>query len=199
MCHCLPVVLQLHIPTQLQCPWPGHCPNLNTERCWCGRMCRAGHYPAFFPGEQGAGSQQPQVQFADVGCGFGGLLVRLSVVYPDTLMLGMELRDKVTLSQSWIWFVDLMLLLFDKVLGQKVHYMMVSSSHMIHLCIRLNRCNGSWVCTIIAVMMCVSHLVSAFTALLTPGCAVTRCDAWLEYGFCCCSNMNCRLSPQHAA
>ncbi|KAK9805825.1 hypothetical protein WJX73_004365 [Symbiochloris irregularis] len=36
-----------------------------------------------------------EVRFADVGCGFGGLLVRLSPLYPDTLMLGMELRDKV--------------------------------------------------------------------------------------------------------
>ena len=31
----------------------------------------------------------------DVGCGFGGLLVKLAPLYPDTLMLGMELRDKV--------------------------------------------------------------------------------------------------------
>lgn len=36
----------------------------------------------------------PRVQFVDVGCGFGGLLVRLSPLFPDTLMLGMELRDK---------------------------------------------------------------------------------------------------------
>jgi hypothetical protein len=34
------------------------------------------------------------VRFVDVGCGFGGLLVRLSPLFPDTLMLGMELRDK---------------------------------------------------------------------------------------------------------
>lgn len=35
------------------------------------------------------------MKFADVGCGFGGLLVKLAPLYPDTLMLGMELRDKV--------------------------------------------------------------------------------------------------------
>ena len=34
--------------------------------------------------------------FADVGCGFGGLTVRLAEHYPDKLVLGMELRDKVT-------------------------------------------------------------------------------------------------------
>ncbi|KAK9830162.1 hypothetical protein WJX72_010063 [[Myrmecia] bisecta] len=44
-----------------------------------------------------AGSaEQPLVRFADVGCGFGGLLIRLSPLYPDTLMVGMELRDRVT-------------------------------------------------------------------------------------------------------
>lgn len=37
-----------------------------------------------------------QVEFADVGCGYGGLLVALSTMYPDTLMLGMEIRVKVS-------------------------------------------------------------------------------------------------------
>eukprot|EP00245_Coleochaete_scutata_P007142 TRINITY_DN22243_c0_g1_i1.p1 TRINITY_DN22243_c0_g1~~TRINITY_DN22243_c0_g1_i1.p1 ORF type:complete len:323 (-),score=70.12 TRINITY_DN22243_c0_g1_i1:47-1015(-) len=37
-----------------------------------------------------------KVRFADIGCGFGGLLVRLSPLFPDTLMVGMELRDKVS-------------------------------------------------------------------------------------------------------
>ncbi|KAI5064832.1 hypothetical protein GOP47_0019527 [Adiantum capillus-veneris] len=39
---------------------------------------------------------QPKVSFADIGCGFGGLLVKLSPMFPDTLMVGMELRDKVS-------------------------------------------------------------------------------------------------------
>lgn len=29
-----------------------------------------------------------KVEFADIGCGYGGLLVALSTVFPDTLMLG---------------------------------------------------------------------------------------------------------------
>jgi len=41
------------------------------------------------------GQSDLQVRFADVGCGFGGLLVRLSPLYPDKLMVGMEIRDKV--------------------------------------------------------------------------------------------------------
>ncbi|GMP97499.1 hypothetical protein CsSME_00045723 [Camellia sinensis var. sinensis] len=31
-----------------------------------------------------------KIQFADIGCGFGGLLVSLSTLFPDTLMIGME-------------------------------------------------------------------------------------------------------------
>ncbi|KAI3630913.1 hypothetical protein MIR68_012348 [Amoeboaphelidium protococcarum] len=41
-------------------------------------------------------SEQKQVQFLDVGCGFGGLSISLSEQYPDTLVLGMEIRDVVT-------------------------------------------------------------------------------------------------------
>ncbi|KAG0339792.1 tRNA (guanine-N(7)-)-methyltransferase (tRNA(m7G46)-methyltransferase) [Podila horticola] len=36
-----------------------------------------------------------KIEFADIGCGYGGLLVALSTVFPDTLMLGMEIRVKV--------------------------------------------------------------------------------------------------------
>eukprot|EP00947_MAST-08B_sp_MAST-8B-sp1_P000764 g764.t1 len=36
------------------------------------------------------------VEFADVGCGFGGLLVALAPLYPRTLMVGFEIRSKVS-------------------------------------------------------------------------------------------------------
>jgi len=36
-----------------------------------------------------------QVEFADLGCGYGGLLVSLAPEFPDKLMLGMEIRVKV--------------------------------------------------------------------------------------------------------
>jgi tRNA (guanine-N7-)-methyltransferase len=39
------------------------------------------HYPAFI----GTGKKP---EFADVGCGFGGLLITLAPLFPDTLMLG---------------------------------------------------------------------------------------------------------------
>jgi tRNA (guanine-N7-)-methyltransferase len=35
------------------------------------------------------------VEFVDIGCGYGGLLVSLSTLFPDKLMLGMEIRVKV--------------------------------------------------------------------------------------------------------
>ena len=67
------------------------------------------HYPEFFAkhrkksadaeasGDAAAGPYSPPlVRFADVGCGFGGLLVRLSPLFPDDLAVGMEIRDKVS-------------------------------------------------------------------------------------------------------
>ena len=72
------------------------------------------HYPEFFErhrkkasadvrdaasGDTAAeptGYSPPLVRFADVGCGFGGLLVRLSPLFPDDLAVGMEIRDKVS-------------------------------------------------------------------------------------------------------
>lgn len=36
------------------------------------------------------------VEIADIGCGFGGLLLALSPLCPDSLIIGMELRTQVT-------------------------------------------------------------------------------------------------------
>lgn len=36
-----------------------------------------------------------KIEFVDVGCGYGGLLVSLSPLFPETLILGMEIRVKV--------------------------------------------------------------------------------------------------------
>merc|ERR1719219_980642 len=36
------------------------------------------------------------VKFADIGCGYGGLLVQLSPMFPEKNMLGMEIRVKVS-------------------------------------------------------------------------------------------------------
>lgn len=60
--------------------------------------CRASLYPERFKRDGNAAEDEaelPMVRFADVGCGFGGLLIRLSPLYTDKLMVGFELRDKV--------------------------------------------------------------------------------------------------------
>ena len=38
---------------------------------------------------------EEKVRFVDVGCGYGGLLLKLAEGYPDKLALGMEIRVKV--------------------------------------------------------------------------------------------------------
>jgi tRNA (guanine-N7-)-methyltransferase len=52
------------------------------------------HYPAF----AGTGKKP---EFADVGCGFGGLLIALAPLYPDTLMLGTYPRSLTAVSFSF--------------------------------------------------------------------------------------------------
>ncbi|XP_039263228.2 tRNA (guanine-N(7)-)-methyltransferase-like [Styela clava] len=37
-----------------------------------------------------------KVEVVDIGCGYGGLLIKLSPLLPNTLMLGMEIRVKVS-------------------------------------------------------------------------------------------------------
>ncbi|KZS92365.1 hypothetical protein SISNIDRAFT_466768 [Sistotremastrum niveocremeum HHB9708] len=49
------------------------------------------HYPEDSPLADG---KKPE--FADVGCGFGGLLITLAPLFPSTLMLGMEIRVQVS-------------------------------------------------------------------------------------------------------
>ncbi|KAB7498387.1 tRNA (guanine-N(7)-)-methyltransferase [Armadillidium nasatum] len=51
-------------------------------------------YPKYFTNLEG--KEKKKVEFADIGCGYGGLLVALSSLFPDTLMLGMEIRVKVS-------------------------------------------------------------------------------------------------------
>ena len=62
------------------------------------------HFPAFFSGKS-PGSEPPEakkpkharaVEFVDVGCGYGGLLIKLSPMFPESLMLGLEIRVKVS-------------------------------------------------------------------------------------------------------
>ncbi|KAK2760832.1 tRNA (guanine-N(7)-)-methyltransferase (tRNA(m7G46)-methyltransferase) [Arachnomyces sp. PD_36] len=59
------------------------------------------HFPAFVDPDPtkltltGARRLTKDVEIADIGCGFGGLLIALSPLLPETLMVGMELRIQV--------------------------------------------------------------------------------------------------------
>ncbi|KAH1013665.1 tRNA (guanine-N(7)-)-methyltransferase isoform X1 [Dendroctonus ponderosae] len=57
------------------------------------RMDWSKYYPEKFkPNEE----HNAKVEFVDIGCGYGGLLITLSPMYPESLILGMEIRVKVS-------------------------------------------------------------------------------------------------------
>lgn len=51
-------------------------------------------YPAFR--DETTGQMTKEVTIADIGCGFGGLMIDLSPAFPEQLILGMEIRVQVT-------------------------------------------------------------------------------------------------------
>jgi len=51
-------------------------------------------YPAFK--DEHTGEMTKEVTIADIGCGFGGLMIDLSPAFPEQLILGMEIRVQVT-------------------------------------------------------------------------------------------------------
>lgn len=51
-------------------------------------------YPAYYNEE--SKEVQSRVEIADIGCGYGGLLINLAAEFPETLCLGMEIRVQVT-------------------------------------------------------------------------------------------------------
>ena len=65
----------------------------------------ASHYPAFVDPDESkltlSGSRKllKDVEVADIGCGFGGLLIGLAPVLPETLMVG-TLNCAVSLQKS---------------------------------------------------------------------------------------------------
>ncbi|CCH45807.1 hypothetical protein BN7_5393 [Wickerhamomyces ciferrii] len=51
-------------------------------------------YPKFV--DETTGKLSKQVTIADIGCGYGGLMIDLSPAFPNNLILGMEIRVQVT-------------------------------------------------------------------------------------------------------
>lgn len=62
------------------------------------------HYPSYVarPADQKHPAQLDRpVEFADIGCGYGGLLIALAPLFPDSLMIGMEIRQQVA---DYVWY-----------------------------------------------------------------------------------------------
>ncbi|GAO19449.1 hypothetical protein UVI_02023470 [Ustilaginoidea virens] len=84
-------------------PFSDHIPESPDAMDWCA------HYPMYAIRDESGGSGQSakmsrSVEVVDIGCGFGGLLVALAPLFPDTLMLGLEIRTSVTqFVQERIW------------------------------------------------------------------------------------------------
>ena len=79
-----PSVARLTTPRASPAPFPDDSPLNPSEYNW------EAHYPEFFAKAKEAdpNAEAPLVRFADVGCGFGGLLVRLSPLFPNDLAVG---------------------------------------------------------------------------------------------------------------
>eukprot|EP01100_Stratorugosa_tubuloviscum_P014696 TRINITY_DN7_c0_g2_i1.p1 TRINITY_DN7_c0_g2~~TRINITY_DN7_c0_g2_i1.p1 ORF type:complete len:277 (+),score=101.00 TRINITY_DN7_c0_g2_i1:40-870(+) len=58
-----------------------------------GELDLVSRYPYYF-GPNYTEPLKPKIELADIGCGFGGLLVGLSPLFPNKLIIGMEIRDK---------------------------------------------------------------------------------------------------------
>ena len=64
------------------------------EACAAGSVDWSACYPALC--DPSTGQLPHPVDFADVGCGFGGLLIKLGENYPDEISVGIEIREKVS-------------------------------------------------------------------------------------------------------
>lgn len=66
------------------------------------------YYPAFVvereEGEKGPARLSQDVEIADIGCGFGGLLVALAPRFPNALMLGMFPPPRTSYAFQWVIF-----------------------------------------------------------------------------------------------
>lgn len=73
------------------------------------------YYPAYY--NEDDQKMTKDVEIADIGCGYGGLLIGLAKQYPDKLLLGMEIRVQVTQ-----YVEDRIIALREKHIKEKVNY-----------------------------------------------------------------------------
>lgn len=77
--------------------WKGHYPLFyngsqeDNEKAYCNTV----EHPSFYEHPRTYPLNGTNVSIIDVGCGYGGLLFGLAPLFPDKLILGMEIRDKL--------------------------------------------------------------------------------------------------------
>ena len=54
------------------------------------------YYPAAATPGADSNLEADEIKFADIGCGYGGLLITLSEMFPEKKSIGMEIRVKVS-------------------------------------------------------------------------------------------------------
>lgn len=57
--------------------------------------CNTVEHPSFYEQPRNYSLEGKNVSIIDIGCGYGGLLFGLAPLFPDKLLLGLEIRDKL--------------------------------------------------------------------------------------------------------
>lgn len=77
--------------------WKGHYPLRfggsieDNQKVYCNTV----EHPSFYEHPRDYQLHDKKVEIIDVGCGYGGLLFALAPLFPNKLILGMEIRDKL--------------------------------------------------------------------------------------------------------
>ena len=143
-----------------------------------------------------SGAGAPLVRFADIGCGFGGLLIRLAEAYPDTLMVGLELRDKVA-----EYVRERLACLRHERPGQYQNASVLRTNGMKFLPNYFRRGQLTKMFFLFPVRLGCRCLCAVCVLFVCCWCAlcvlfVLCCAGWLAVG-CCCSRCGDGASPAH--
>ena len=68
---------------------------LNANDFWYPANPAAVPLADYYPGLVDSSGKPPPIEFVDIGCGYGSLLIELAAIFPTAPMLGIEIRPKV--------------------------------------------------------------------------------------------------------
>ena len=86
-----------HPPHHTFVDWKSHyplkfgCNQVENTKSYCNTI----EHPCFYEEERKYALEGKNVSIVDIGCGYGGLLFALAPLFPDKLIIGMEIRDKL--------------------------------------------------------------------------------------------------------